>query len=137
MGASYSAICTCGYEGDATVASGWREAGKVFKFPYACDQCKAVVNIDVLSGDLSCPVCRSTSLKSYNTPIEKPTWDLTPKKWPGVYEHFSVPTTEDGVCRLTEDGLCQVTDYGLYQGLNYCPSCKEIGLTFSPSVLFD
>lgn len=58
MGSAYAAACKCEYEApECPISSTRAQHGRQWWYPYACDTCRTVVSIDLLSDNHSCPQC--------------------------------------------------------------------------------
>lgn len=140
MGSTLNAQCPCGYEGSATVASGRRDHGKVFYYPHCCEDCKAVVSIDILKPEQSCPTCGGSSLTRYGVAIKElpyGRWERFKAWLNGDYKRHAQLTqtykfkSDATYCYRTH------TTYVLPVEPSMCPVCKKDSLSFRPGVLFD
>ena len=140
MGSTVIAHCSCGYEGSATIASGRRDHGKVFYYPHCCEDCNAVVSIDILKPEQSCPTCRGSRLTSYGISIKElpyGRWERFKAWLKGDFQRHAKLTqtlkfkSDATYCYITH------TTYVLPVEPSSCPACKRHTLTFQHGVMFD
>ncbi len=141
MGTTLEARCKCGYVESAMVASGRRDHGKVFFYPHACDDCSAMVSIDILKSPVVCPTCGSSNVKSYGVAIKElpfGRWNrfkawLSGDKKRHAEQKAAVhrKTIDSSYCYRTHTTYVIPTDPAT------CPACKEKSLVFESTVLFD
>ena len=69
MGIAYAAACKCGYKASEFAISSTRaQHGRQWWYPHACDSCRVVVSIDLLSDNHSCPQCGNKDVVSFEEP---------------------------------------------------------------------
>ena len=140
MGVQLEAICPCGYEGKATVASGRRDHGKKFFFPYECTDCKEVTSIDVLKSPVACSKCGGQNVNMYGFAVHHVEHD----KWSQLKSWFdgSRKREKEGMALLEKprvhENYCYNINatFAMKTGPARCPVCKNQTLIFSEYSIF-
>jgi rRNA maturation endonuclease Nob1 len=136
MGTELTGHCKCGYEDKVYIGSGRALHGKVFDFPYHCKSCRTLISIDKLSDDISCKICGSADVVSYESET----------KTLGVYSFFNRFSSEllrfFGYHKqdvVFHESFCYRLNksFVIMHGDQYCPRCGESNLKFYVSALYD
>lgn len=136
MGKKITGECDCGYVGEAHIASGRAQHGKVFNYPHHCNSCDSLISIDVLCKYQICNQCGSTDVKSYksltktlshNSFLSKLSTDFLLK----IGYHRSDVVHEETFCYPLKK------KFVLLCGDHYCPKCKSHSMRFTTSMLYD
>jgi len=119
MGSSVNALCECGYQASSLIGGGMANFMEVCHFPFLCEQCREIVEVNLLEKKLRCPKCSSKSVIPYDD-----------KKLLGKAGKLEVASWN------MEEQLGRVLR--LTDGKYLCPSCGEYKLSFAPGdILWD
>ena len=139
MGSCLLAICSCGYEARASIGSTRSSHGQVFVYPFRCESCSALVNVDLLKQPVCCPGCGSKTIEQYG--LRTPTKKKTPKRgW--LQRLFEGPMAQlpEAPANQVSAAYCYVlkSNFTLFADGNQCPKCWQSELKFEvPDVSFD
>ena len=135
MGSAYATACKCGYKApECPISSTRAQHGRQWWYPHACDTCRAVVSIDLLSDNRACPHCGNEDVVSFEEPqppeVQQSFWDKLRGKEPLVPENLQDPVSSS---------FCYVLKktFVLRRGKHRCPSCGDSGLEFFRTGFFD
>ena len=133
MGQILNAICDCGYEGKAVLGAGRADFNRVCNFPYHCKSCKEVVSVDLFKKRISCPICNSQDVHTY----ESQTVRLDKE----IYEQLSdIELEKLGLHRVSneqESWAVKDKNHTLLRGPHHCPKCEKKTLIFFTELMFD
>jgi len=98
MGSAYAAACKCGYKApECPISSTRAQHGRQWWYPHACDTCRAVVSIDLLSDNRACPHCGNEDVVSFEEPqppeVKQSFWDRLRGKELSVPENLQDPVS--------------------------------------------
>jgi Zn finger protein HypA/HybF involved in hydrogenase expression len=68
MGSQVTARCECGLESDILIGGGMFSFETTCYFPCLCEQCHAVVQVNLLDKQLQCPQCEGAKVVPYDDP---------------------------------------------------------------------
>jgi DNA-directed RNA polymerase subunit RPC12/RpoP len=133
--------CTCGYNGEAWVASTRAGFGKSFWFPFMCQICKEVRSINLLKNPLRCQDCGSKDLIQYGLKIPDPPKNVTVRLLDRTTAgrralNRQLKELTSYHVAMAHEGTTQCT-YGLLHQDYDCPKCKNVSLRFTLSALVD
>ena len=109
MGASYKAICECGFNKTARVGGSMSNYLTESTFPFYCEKC-GLVNLNICTKDIECSHCKSTDI---------------------------VPYGDERVSKDNRFKMVQWGDYAAPSSGNLCPQCKKFSLEFKMNFMFD
>jgi hypothetical protein len=112
MGSAVNAACDCGITATILVGAGMATFGTTCFFPGLCENCRSVVQVDVLAKESRCPECEATGVIPYD--------DVRLAGAPGQRVVVEWAMQE-------ELGRELVLTDGNYK----CPSCEKLSLRFS------
>ena len=133
--------CSCGYRGDAWVASTRAGFGKSFWFPFSCSGCNAVKSINVLKIPICCPDCGTGRVSQFGVKLpDSPTGTL--QKLLGMLnatcwlQSKQLKALRNYHVAMAYEANERVT-YGILHQSYFCPKCTNNTLRFSLSALVD
>lgn len=119
MGSSVTASCECGYRASALIGGGMANFMDVCYFPALCNDCKEIVQVNLLSKRKLCPKCKRSQVLPYDDN------KLVGKLGKNEIITWNMEDLLGRVLRLTD-------------GIYLCPACEEFKLRFEPGdILFD
>lgn len=141
MGTSFSASCSCGYEGTSHTGATRATYLHSFFYPHACLNCRAVVNVELAAKRPTCPTCKSPDVIAYGSELPKE----IRKHWGPLSRLLTLlaPSssneTPGPAPQYIDESLNFVSQrrWGLTRGPHLCPSCGTQSLCFELDALFD
>ncbi|WP_223032681.1 hypothetical protein [Hanstruepera marina] len=112
MGEQIIAICNCGLEKKLSFGGGLFTFREIEYFPAYCSECNDVVQYNLKSETLTCPICKSSKIRTYKDENLK-----------GGLSKKIITSSFDNV---------------LYDCSYKCPKCHEMSMRFyQTGLLFD
>ena len=136
MGTELTGKCDCGYSSKVYIASGRALHGKVFNYPYYCDDCSSLTSVDLLSQPLICKECGSTEIHSYAALTKTLSYNSLLTRLPTKVLKTAGYHTSDVVQEETFCFSLKKT-FVLLRGDHHCPQCKSNSMQFVTSMLYD
>jgi Zn finger protein HypA/HybF involved in hydrogenase expression len=135
MGTGYKVHCTCGYQGTADVGSTRAMLNKEDWFPFRCNQCKKLVDVDLLSNNMICPECKSADLTSCEPTTKRCRDWLGKLLGPRLRQRFGLHLRDD---EIQENYCWQLKkNFILMREGNICPQCKQPNMRYVLDCMFD
>jgi predicted RNA-binding Zn-ribbon protein involved in translation (DUF1610 family) len=134
MASAYAAACKCGYKAEFPISSTRAQHGRQWWYPHACETCRAVVSIDLLSDNHSCPQCGNKDVVSFEEP-QPP--EIKPSFWERL--RGNEPRVPEDLRNPISSSFCYVLrkTFILRKGNHRCPSCGNTALEFFRTGFFD
>jgi hypothetical protein len=133
MGRIYSAVCKCGYVGNAKLGAGRQNYTEVCAFPHYCKTCKEVVGLDICKEPHFCPKCSSNDVQSYEALTQRTDSDELDDLSDTELEKLGLHRGAEAVGSW--DG--ELKEHALLKGPHHCPKCEQPALHFKPGAFFD
>jgi predicted RNA-binding Zn-ribbon protein involved in translation (DUF1610 family) len=110
MGSAIKAECSCGIAATILVGGGMMTFQSICYFPGLCQDCKKVVQVDLLAKELRCPNCEGKEVIAYNDAR------LVQTPGPRVVVQWGGRTLTDGNYKCPGCGIfsLQFSDGGLH-----------------------
>ena len=136
MGTELTGRCKCGYTDKVYIGSGRASHGKVFKYPHYCNSCNSVTSVEMLADEKKCSNCSGTNIQSYEADTKTLSYKSLLNRLP---TELLAKTGYHRTDIVHEESFCYPLKktFVLTRGMHYCPRCKEFGMTFFTSMLYD
>lgn len=115
MGVQIEAICSCGVNTKVKVGGGMMDFTTTCHFPCLCNNCRNIVDANLLAKDLKCTKCRGHDLVPYDDP-----------------RLIGTPGSRNVAEWNMQDSLGR--ELVLTDGTYKCPKCGKMSLTFGDGV---